>query len=97
MTLGDHDFEILDDPRRLGPRADWPIRVEPGRYFMMGDNRDNSKDSRVWGTVRLEEFRGPAFILYFSWDFNGDWLEVINPLTWWRVEKRWSRFGQLVH
>lgn len=95
-SLGDHDFVILDDPRRLGPRADWPVRVEPGRYFMMGDNRDNSKDSRVWGTVRLEEFRGPAFILYYSWDFNGSWLEVINPLTWWRVEKRWSRFGQIV-
>ncbi len=97
MSLGDHDFVILDDPRRMGPRADWPVRVEPGRYFMMGDNRDNSKDSRVWGTVRLEEFRGPAFILYYSWDFNGDWLEVINPLTWWRAEKRWGRFGQIVH
>jgi len=97
VKLGDHDFEILDDPRRLGPSAKWPIRVPPGRYFMMGDNRDHSKDSRVWGTVRLAEFRGPAFILYFSWNFNGGWLEVINPITWWQVEKRWNRFGMLVH
>ncbi len=96
VSLGDHDFEILDDPRRMGPGANWPIRVEPDRYFMMGDNRDHSKDSRVWGTVRLEEFRGPAFILYFSWDFNGGWFEVINPMTWWNVEKRWGRFGQIV-
>ena len=78
-------------------RANWPVKVEPGRYFMMGDNRDHSKDSRVWGTVRFEEIRGPAFILYYSWDFNGGWLEVFNPLTWWRVEKRWDRFGLLVH
>ena len=97
VSLGDHDFVVLDDPRRIGPHAGWPIRVEEGRYFMMGDNRDHSKDSRVWGTVRLEEIRGPAFILYYSWDFNGDWLEVLNPLTWWRVEKRWDRFGKLVH
>lgn len=97
ISMGDHDFVVLDDPRRMGPSARWPIRVEPGRYFMMGDNRDHSKDSRVWGTVRFEEIRGPAFILYFSWDFNGSWLEVINPMTWWQAEKRWGRFGSLVN
>ncbi len=97
VSLGDRSFRILDDPRRPTVAASWPITVEEGRYFMLGDNRDYSKDSRVWGTVRLEELKGPAFILYWSWDFEGSWLEVINPMTWWNVEKRWDRIGDLIH
>jgi len=96
VSLGDRSFRILDDPRRPTVAANWPIVVGEGRYFMLGDNRDYSKDSRVWGTVRLEELKGPAFILYWSWDFQGSWLEVINPITWWTVEKRWSRIGDRV-
>jgi signal peptidase I len=96
VTFENGPFQILDDPQSLGPPASWPVKVEPGRYFMMGDNRDNSKDSRDWGTVRFAEFRGPAFILYFSWDFNGSWGEVLNPMTWWNAEKRWDRVGQFV-
>ena len=34
----------------------------------MGDNRDNSQDSRYWGFVRREKIRGRAFVIYFSWD-----------------------------
>jgi signal peptidase I len=97
VSLGAHEFETLDDPYRSGPIASWPIRVEEGRYFMLGDNRDHSKDSRVWGTVRLAELKGPALILYWSWDFNGSWPQVFNPITWWSVEKRWDRIGNLVN
>ena len=61
--------------------------------IMLGDNRDHSKDSRDWGTVRLAEIKGPAFVLYWSWDFNGRWIELLNPATWWRAELRWERFG----
>jgi hypothetical protein len=96
ISLDSREFRILDDPYRSGPEAMWPIRVEEGRYFMLGDNRDHSKDSRVWGTVRKAEIKGPAFILYWSWDFNGSWSQVINPMTWWSVEKRWDRIGALV-
>jgi len=96
VSLDAKEFEILDDPGQSGPSAAWPVRVEEGRYFFLGDNRDYSKDSRVWGTVRLAELRGPAFILYWSWDFNGDWAKVFNPMTWWRAEKRWDRIGSLV-
>ena len=46
---------------------------------MLGDNRDHSKDSRYWGTVRLAEIKGPAFLLYWSWDFSGGWLELLQP------------------
>lgn len=98
--LGSCRHAILDDPRarsRRGSRLDrgtWV--VEPGRYFMMGDNRDNSNDSRVWGTVRLEELKGPAVILYWSWNVNGNMLSFFNPLNWVRAEKRWDRVFQRV-
>jgi signal peptidase I len=85
-----HDW--LDIPGMRGPERT-TFTVEPGRYFMMGDNRDNSNDSRIWGTVRFEEFKGPAWRLYFSWDFNGGWLELLNPLTWVGADWRWNRFG----
>ena len=95
VKMGEHVFQTLDDPGRPA----WPHPpevIESGRYFMMGDNRDHSKDSRSWGTVRLAEIKGPAFILYWSWDFNGSWAELINPLTWWELlssKMRWERIG----
>ncbi len=89
---------VLTDPR--APSRDHPpVRVEPGRYFMMGDNRDHSNDSRSWGTVRFEEFKGPAFILYWSWDWNGSWGELLQPRTWWSLfseKMRWDRIGDTI-
>ena len=89
---------VLDDPRLPGlSRA--RFTVEPGRYFFMGDNRDHSNDSRRWGTVSAEQLKGPAFVLYWSWNYNGGWLELLSPLTWWRLlteETRWGRIGDAV-
>jgi signal peptidase I len=98
VSLDGKPFRILDDPRlaSLEPPA---VTVPPGRYFMLGDNRDHSKDSRVWGTVDLAEIKGPALFLYWSWNFNGSWAELLNPLTWWRLllrEMRWERMGDVV-
>ena len=84
-------YEVLDDRQRSTPVR--RVKVEPGRYFMMGDNRDHSNDSRSWGTVRAMEFRGPALVLYWSWGYNGGWGQLLNPLTWWGTEKRWGRMG----
>ncbi len=44
------------------------ITVPPNKLFVMGDNRDNSHDSRFWGFVDLSEVRGEAMIIYWSWD-----------------------------
>jgi signal peptidase I len=93
VDLPEKSYRTLDDPNR-DFRAERPvITVEADRYLVLGDNRDYSKDSRVWGTVRKAEIKGPAFILYWSWDFNGGWLELLDPRTWWNSEKRWDRIG----
>ncbi len=81
---------VLDDPHFRG--LEKPSFVVPeGRYFLMGDNRDYSNDSRKWGTVRFEELKGPAFILYWSWNVNGNALQFFDPRNWWSAEKRWNR------
>jgi signal peptidase I len=97
-VLDGRPHAVLEDPAAsLGDYA--PFRIEPGRYFMMGDNRDHSNDSRSWGTVRFEEFKGPAFILYWSWDWNGSWGELLRPATWWSLfteKMRWERIGDTI-
>ena len=47
-----------------------PMAVEPGRYFVVGDNRDNSLDSRYWGTIRADDIIGKAGRIYFSSDLS---------------------------
>ncbi len=53
---------------RNGPELGEGITVKPGHYFMMGDNRDNSSDSRVWGQVPEENVVGKAFAVWMHWD-----------------------------
>jgi signal peptidase I len=52
--------------------------VPPGHVFAMGDNRDRSSDSRVWGPVPLENIKGQAFLIYWSWDKDGDAMHKIR-------------------
>ncbi len=56
-----------------------PTLVPPDSYFMMGDHRDNSQDSRYWGFVKRDKIRGKAFLIYWSWDSDRHWLR------WWRL------------
>lgn len=82
-----------------------PYLVKPEEYFVMGDNRDDSKDSRFWGTVPYENIRGRAIFVYWSWtpDPNSpDWgfPYVIDAVQWigygiynFPSHVRWDRLG----
>jgi len=96
--LGDVAFSVLDHPQRTGLEQ-VRIAVPEGRYFMMGDNRDNSNDSRGWGTVAAADLKGPVTRIYWSWNNQGSWLSMLSPVTWWNLlsgETRWDRIGQSV-
>ena len=76
-----------------GPRDNMgPVKVPSGTIFVMGDNRDNSYDSRFWGFVPLNDVLGKAFILYWSWDLNKPLMSVDRFTS-----IRFERIGDIVH
>ncbi len=94
------DDNVIDDPwgyyheegswtKYLQPMEKFgPVVVPKDCLFVMGDNRDNSQDSRFWGFVNTNAVRGKGLIIYFSWDhYARDLLGKI----------RWMRFGKLIH
>jgi signal peptidase I len=84
-----HDFGVFSDPRtiagNLKPRDNLgPITVPKDALFVMGDNRDESFDSRFWGFVPIRDVSGKAFIIYWSWDSDD-------------FSVRWRRLAGLLH
>ena len=86
--LLNHDFGIHTDsyifPASVQPRDNFgPVVIPPHSLFVMGDNRDQSYDSRFWGFVDLKAVKGKALMIYWSWDKDNFGV-------------RWNRIGHLL-
>lgn len=75
-----HDIFIRPDVAAF----DFEVTVPKNHYFMMGDNRDDSADSRYWGFVADEYLRGKALLVWFSWNGKTDIV-------------RWNKLGRIIH
>ncbi len=83
------DNKVLVDDKEL---VNGEYTVERDYLFMMGDNRNNSLDSRFWGFMPMENVIGEAFMLYWSWDANipfSRFFDLIGSI-------RWNRVGKLI-
>jgi signal peptidase I len=80
VKLSSPPFARVDKPGYCGYAYGCePTRVPADSYFVMGDNRENSQDSRYWGFVKRDKIKGKAFLIYWSWDSDRHWLR------WWRL------------
>jgi signal peptidase I len=62
-----------------------PVTVPNDQYFMMGDNRDNSQDSRYWGFLPKTYVKGQALFIYFSFEENASMTDLIGGVRWRRI------------
>lgn len=81
-TLNGIVHDIYINPKE--PATDFIVTVPKGHYFMLGDNRDDSADSRYWGFLPEENLRGRAFLVWMSWDSKKNTV-------------RWDKIGHFIH
>lgn len=101
--LGDVTHDILVNPRRPDPIGYYhrapglkagEFVVPEGQYFVMGDNRDNSTDSRFWGFVPEENLVGKATAIWISFEFGNQPSDFLP--TWLPTNVRFSRVGGII-
>jgi signal peptidase I len=101
----DNDGEVtsFDVRERYGP-----VQVPAGQYFVMGDNRDNSQDSRYWGFLPRGYIKGRALMIYWSYDTGpvaagtetgplAALRRVAGVITHFFTRTRWERLLQQIH
>ena len=80
-----------------------PVRVPEGQYFVMGDNRDNSQDSRYWGFLPRSYIKGRALVIYWSFDTGPQTPDdnalsrVLSVITHFFTRTRWERIFRPIH
>ena len=84
-----------------------PVTVPPDQYFMMGDNRDNSEDSRYWGFLPRDHVKGRAVVIYWSYESDrADYLDeglgarvegLVSVAVHFFTRTRWERLFRQIH
>jgi signal peptidase I len=108
---------FLEEPRRNAELSEvtssdvrenyGPVKVPPNQYFMMGDNRDNSADSRYWGFMPRDYVKGKALLIYWSYESEREDYEdesasatvkgLASVFMHFFTKTRWDRLGRLIH
>ena len=100
-------YAVHTDPVEFARRDNYgPVTLGPDRFFMMGDNRDNSNDSRFWGPAPRQNFIGRPLFVYWSYDdepqthqfTTTEWVEhTASVAAHFLTRTRWTRTGTILH